>query len=165
MEITDTHIKVALSRHLGESRKTAGSRAGVPETTIQHWESCPWWADAQAIAAKTHGQKTLGKARRVVNKILDSALEDDCPASILNQAANLSRWVIETQDPDFKSNNATDESKALVKLANQLATFSDAELRALANEPVILGFPADDDDTQDSPSENPVRSTQASSTD
>lgn len=143
MEITDDHIKVALARRLGEGRGRAGARVGVEETTVRYWESTAWWADVEAKAAKLHDAKILGKARRVVENILDRALEPECPTSVLNQAAALSRWYIETRDPDFRSEGASPSTKALEKLSRALDSFTEAELRALADEPTILGFPDD----------------------
>lgn len=141
MEINDDHIKVALARYLGESRRTAAARVGVTEETVRSWESSKWWPEVETLAAKTHSQKTLGKARRVVNKILDTALEEECAASILNQAANLSRWLIESQDPAFKSQGASDTGAALAKLTRAIDGLTEAELRSLANEQVVFGFP------------------------
>lgn len=148
MEITDEHVKVALSRHLGDSRATAAARVGVTASQVRSWEESSWWAEVEAIAARTHNQKTLGKARKVVTTILDKALEPECASSILNQAANLSRWLIETQDPSFKSEGASNESKVLAALAQQIQGLSRKDLEAIANEPVILGFPVEDDDSR-----------------
>jgi hypothetical protein len=159
-EITDNHIRVALARHLGESRASAGKRAGVTEAMVRSWESAPWWADAQHEAAKSYDAKTLGKARQVVNKILDAALEDECPSSILNQAANLSRWYMEARDPAFRPTGPiSDQAKALAKLTQAMGDLTKADLKALAQEPVVLGFP--DDDADDDESTCPARSAQS----
>jgi len=139
-EITEEHIKVALARRLGEGRERAGARVGVDEHIVRSWEQSAWWPEAEAQAAKLHNARILGKARRVVESVLDRALEPDCPSSVLNQAANLSKWYIETRDPDFMVENDSSTARAMQKLSKALDALSEDELRALAEEPVVFGF-------------------------
>lgn len=148
-EITDNHIRVALARHLGESRASAGKHVGIEASMVRSWEAAPWWPEAQAKASQAYDAKTLGKARKVVNKILDAALEEECPASLMNQAAALSRWYMEARDPAFRPTGPiTDQSKAMARLSQAIGELSKADLKALAQEPVILGFPDDEEDEE-----------------
>jgi len=140
-------LKVAAMRWYGHSRAKTSEKLGIPETTIRHWEEGPDWGEFVAKAAQSARDKTLGKARQTVDSILTRGLKEDAPIAIVREASKVAQWYIERQDPAFKVDSDTQGARELAKIREALGKLSLDDLALLAPEPVILGFPTNDEHT------------------
>lgn len=140
-EYTDEQLRAAQMRWFGLSRAEIAAKLKVPDSTVQSWMRCAWWQEATAEAARLGHDKMVSKARRVLHDIMDKALDPDAPTPIIKEAAATARWYLERRDPDMKGAATSAEDQALSKVAKMLDSLTREELAALAQEPVILGFP------------------------
>lgn len=150
-EYTDEQLRAAQMRWFGLSRVEIAHQLKVPESTVQSWMRSAWWQEATIEAARRGHDKMVSKARRVLHDIMDKALDPEAPTPIVKEAAATARWYLERRDPDMKGSATSAEDQALSKVAKMLDSLTREELAALAQEPVVLGFPSHDSDPEPAP--------------
>lgn len=150
-EYTDEQLRAAQMRWFGLSRVEIANKLKVPESTVQSWMRSAWWQEASLEAARLGHDKMVSKARRVLHDIMDKALDPEAPTPIVKEAAATARWYLERRDPDMKGTATSAEDQALSKVAKMLDSLTREELAALAQEPVVLGFPTNEPDNQPTP--------------
>lgn len=142
---TDEQMTAAKMRWFGESRADIARKVGVSESTVQSWMRSAWWPEAMQEASRLGHDKMVSQARKVLHNIMQAATLPDAPTPIVKEAAATARWYLERKDPDMRTNqSSSEEARAMDKLVRMLDNLSPSELAALAQEPVVLGFPTEE---------------------